>query len=209
MSYIQGLPENEKSHDEFHDKYLYGAKLPVLPTLIPIGTVGEYPIFIVDASIPKRIRVQLSKITFVAQIETPEFSTGYDGNISEAGEQLFLLTNSNRAIAFVLTALDEYYWNFIWSANGTPKLLNKKAYRVTRQKIGRIWVAKGYRRQGIGALMTKTVVRHLGYDLSDIGWELPLTEDGTALLRRLVPLKWWGRGDSFAVQETISITMKT
>ncbi len=33
-------------------------------------------------------------------------------------------------------------------------------------------------------------------------------EDGAALLQRLVPSRWWGRGDTFALQDTLDASKR-
>ena len=157
----------------------------------------------VDAEVPREVRSRLSKAAYVAQRATPDYPAGYDGTISEADARLFLAKDDDRAIGMVLTALDEYYWSFTWTHDATVQLIDSTPHRGPRQKIGRVWVAKAYRRCGIGSLMVNAVVEFLGYEVSDIGWELPLTEDGAALLQKLVPSKWWGRGDYFALRDTL------
>jgi GNAT superfamily N-acetyltransferase len=84
------------------------------------------------------------------------------------------------------------------------KLVRNNPSVERRSKIARIGVAKAYRQRGIGSALVKTIGKHLSCEMSDIGWELPLTSDGKILIRKLIPGHWWGRGDSFALQETLS-----
>jgi len=203
MSYISGIDEDEKQHEIRHGEYLHGAILPDLHALSAVTLVAGYPIVMVDASVPIEVRFRLAQAAYVAQRATPDYPAGYDGTISEGDEKLFIARNDDRAIGVVLTALDEYYWSLIWTHEGTVQLLDETPHRGPLQKIGRVWVAKAYRRCGIASLMVKAVVEILGYEVSDIGWELPLTEDGAAFLRKLVPSKWWGRGDAFSLRDTL------
>ena len=203
LNYVPGVPEDEKRHDKEHYEYLHGPYLPDLHAFAAIDSVREYPLVMVDATVQPSVRRRLSMVAYVAQRETPGYPAGYDGTISDGDERLFLATDGGHAIAMVLTALDEGYWLFSWTPGGTLELLDANPNLAPRQKIGRVWVAKAYRRCGVGSLMVRAVVAFLGYELPDIGWELPLTKDGTGILQRLVPSKWWGRGDGFALQRTL------
>ena len=209
LTYVSGIDEDEKQHEIWHDEYLHGAILPDMHALSVISSVAVYPLVVVDAAIPREARFRLSKAAYVAQRATPDYPAGYDGTISEADERLFLARDGDRAIGVVLTALDEYYWSLTWTHEGTVQLLDRTPHRGPLQKIGRVWVAKAYRRRDIASLMVKAVVEILGYEVSDIGWELPLTEDGAALLQKLVPSKWWGRGDTFALRDTLDAPRRT
>lgn len=203
LNFVPGVPEDEKRHDKEHDEYLCSPYLLDLHALPAIGSVAEYSLVVVDAIVSRDVRRRLSMAAYVAQRETPGYPAGYDGTISDADERLFLATDRGRAIAMALTALDEGYWLLSWTPGGKVELLDSNPNYAERQKIGRVWVAKAYRRCGIGSLLVKAVVGFLGYELSNIGWELPLTKDGAVLLQRLVPSKWWGRGDPFALQKTL------
>lgn len=204
LNYVSGNDEDEKQHAAWHDEYLRGAMLPCLLDLAPICSVAEYPLVMVDAAVPRSIRFRLSEAAYVAQRSTPNFPAGYDGTISEADEKLFIARDSARAIAIVLTAMDEYFWRLTWTDEGTIQIMDGSPHRGPRQKIGRVWVAKGYRRHGIASLMVKAVAKTLGYQISDMGWELPLTSDGAALLRTTGSSIWWGRGDTSALQNTLA-----
>lgn len=49
---------------------------------------------------------------------------------------------------------------------------------VERWTIGRVWVYKPYRRQGIGSLSMRGIGHYFGIDVSELGWMLPLSDDG-------------------------------
>ena len=209
LSYVSGIDEDEKQHGIWHDEYLHGAMLPDLYSIGAICSVGGYPLVMVDAAVPREVRFRLSKAAYVAQRATPDYPAGYDGTISEADERLFIARDGDSGIGIILAALDEYFWSLTWTREGTVQLIDRTPHRGPLQKIGRVWIAKAYRRRGIASLMVKAVVEILGYDVSDIGWELPLTEDGAALLQKIVPSKWWGRGDTFALRDTLDAPKRT
>ena len=75
--------------------------------------------------------------------------------------------------------------------------------REERRTVGRIWVAKSYRRIGLATQLVQSAAKLCDMSVYDFGWELPITDDGVAVLRTLLPSRWLGRGDGFAVQETL------
>jgi hypothetical protein len=117
------VPEDETTHGHWHDEYLNGPVLPALHGLTSVGTIATYPLILVNAHIPQDIRRQLSQVAYVAQREI-QGPAGYDGTMAEGTERLFILANGDRAIAMVLTALDEYYWRLTFSEDGAVKLLD-------------------------------------------------------------------------------------
>jgi GNAT superfamily N-acetyltransferase len=130
--------------------------------------------------------------------------TCYDGTISDADERLFLMEDKSRAIAIIFTVIDDKHWRCIWNPDGTLQVLTTESSDKLRQKIFRVWVAKAYRRRGIGSLMVKAVAKFLGYKFSDLVWELPLSRDGAVSVKQLSPLKFWGSGDKFALWEPLT-----
>lgn len=203
LSYVPGVPEDDEAHAKIHNEYLYGAKLREIERAEAVGTVAGYPLVVVDATLPHDVRCRLAEAAYVAQRSTPSFPAGYDGTITDASEKLFLVTDDLRGIAIALTGLDDHFWSLAWKTDGTVELVDNVNHAQQRQKVGRVWVAKAYRRHDIGTDLVRAVADYLEYELADLGWELPLTPDGAYLLRCLVPRQWWGRGDSFVLRKTL------
>jgi len=197
------VPDDDLAHHHAHQKYLNGPGLQGLLSLSPIGHVGALRVLMIDATTPAPVRRELAEVVYVAQVETPDFPAGYDGTVTEADERLFLVAGGARAVAFAVTALDEPHWRLRWEGHDALEFADQQAIPGDRQKIGRVWVAKAHRRQGIAKGLLEIVARTLGCELRDLGWELPLTGDGRRLLRKLLPETWLGRGDAFALEETL------
>lgn len=204
LKYVPSEPDNDILHAMQHDEYLNGPELFELRALEPIDMVSGYPLFLIDANVIPLFRRQLKHIAFVAQREMSDFPAGYDGSITEADERLYIVADGDRGIAMVLTAIDEYSCQLIFTKDGRVKQpLNSIAQAVPRQKIARIWVAKAYRNRGMGAKLVMAVAKSLKSELADIGWELPPTTDGKKLIQKLLPSQWWGCGDAYALKETL------
>jgi GNAT superfamily N-acetyltransferase len=200
--YVCGYNDDEEKHDEIHDEYLHGAYMDDLKDLKPIEKVSGYPLFMIDVTIHKDMRLRLARAERALQRET-NLPTCYDGTISD-DERLFLMEDKSRAIAMIFTVIDNKHCCCIWNPDGTLRVLTNESSDKLRQKICRVWIAKAYRRRGIGSLMVKAVVEFLGYKLSDLVWELPLSRDGALLVKQLYPLKFWGSGDKFALWESLT-----
>lgn len=202
LTYVSGDQKDEDEHTRLHDEYLHGPVLPPLPGVGTSATIGTFPLFVIDGSVPAPLRRKLVDVVYVAS--PPEFPTGYDGMVTEYQKTLFLVADGDRAVALAITALDDYYWRLSWKRDGTVELVSNHASSERRPKIARVWVAKDYRQHGIGSGLVKAIGEHLSCALPDIGWELPLTSDGAMLVQKLMPGHWWGSGDPFALQETLS-----
>jgi len=203
LRFVPGIPEDDSAHRRMHDEYANGPVLETIEYLSPIGHLDDLVVVVADATTPAVRRRQLAKVAYVAQIEMSDYPAGYDGTITEADERLFLVVDGSRCVAFVLTSLDEPHWRLKWKPDGSLEHAEQDAIVGERQKIGRVWVAKARRSGRIATGLLMIVARDLGYELRDLGWELPLAGDGRRLLRRLLPDTWLGRGDAFALSETL------
>ncbi len=199
-SYVAGLPDDEAAHELLHREYSCGPELADVKQLNPFTSVADYPVVVVDRAVSRDKRRRMAAVAYVAQRSTPAFPAGYDGSISPGDEKMFIVIDGIRAVAVALTALDDVYWRFAWEDDGTARLVDRAAVTHERPKIGRIWVAKRYRRKRIASRLAQAVCDHFHSGLADIGWELPMTMEGTNLLRQLVPGQWWGCGDLDAVR---------
>ena len=69
-------------------------------------------------------------------------------------------------------------------------------HRVLRSDTGREGEGVGFGvNAGVGAVKSTD---------TDVGWELPPTQEGAWLIRWLTPSKWWGRSDTIALDKTLN-----
>lgn len=204
LSFVEGLESDEQIHAEMHEEYLLGPRLEALRFVSVRPHREGYGLAVIDSTVPENIRHSLARAAMVSRFETPEFPAGYDGSVTDAQEKMFIVAKEDRAIAVALTGLDEPHWRLGWTALGGVYLVERTPLIGSRQKIGRIWVAKSYRGSGIAAALATEISSSLSVPLAELGWELPLTQSGRSLLHRLVPGEWLGRGDPFALRDTLS-----
>lgn len=204
-SYIKGDPREEAAHGAIHDEYLRGPRVVELSALQPTEVVLGYPLRVVDDSIPLVVRRALAVTARVAQRSMPDYPTGYDGTITEDQQILFILADAERAIGLAITALDWCSWRISWHPDGSPRLDDQVMDPQRRITVCRVWVAKEYRRGGLASGLVKSVATHFNLESGELGWELPLTPSGLELLRAIAGDRWWGRGDGFALMDTVDL----
>ncbi len=131
---------------------------------------------------------------------------GYDGADTDYDLRLYLVADKSNAIAMILTSLESYYWQLAWNPSGAIELLANNALQRQGFKIARVWVAADYRRQGIMNWLVPVTANHLGVEIAQLGWELPFTDSGAALVRKVSPSTFLGSCDGFTLREVLSET---
>jgi GNAT superfamily N-acetyltransferase len=206
LAYMPGEEEEEREHSLWHSEYLRGPALPQLANLARVGEIWGYSVFCVDREVPLALRCELARVAFVAQRSMPDFPTGYDGSLDEAGEpNLFLLADQQRAVSMAVVCMTDRCWRFGWTSDDRPCLIDHAASRAFRPKIARAWTAREYQQRGLSSALIQWIAETAGLLPADFGWELPPTTAGIKLIRRLTPHKWYGDGDQFAVEETLKL----
>ena len=147
LSFVQGLEEDELLHQQAHREYEAGPELPVVHSLVACDTIDGLSVYHIDRLIPQPVRQELAHVALVAHRSMPGFKSGYDGSVTEDDQRLFLLADGSRVVAMVLTAMEEFFWHIGWDDTGRPKLLNDAQVERRGPKVGRVWVAAGYRRK--------------------------------------------------------------
>jgi hypothetical protein len=168
-----------------------------------LAEVGGFPLHVVDARTPFEVRHRLAHVAIVAHRTMTDYPAGYDGTLTEDDQRLYLLADGTRAVAMVLTALDERFWPLCWRPGGPPELVGSRAIMRTGPKVARVWVAKDYRGRGLATELTLEVLRQLPCAIEAIGWEMPFTPGGRALVRRLRETEFLGCGDPHSLQQVL------
>ena len=205
LSYISGLPEDEKDHQAIHAAYFYGPEIFAVLELSPAATDGALPIYMVDRSCSKKNRDELAHVAMVAHRSMPEYPAGYDGTVTDDDQRLFLVAEGARIVSMAITSLDERFWHLAWNTDGTIAQIDQTPSIHRSYKIARVWTAAGYRRKGLAVRLVQTVSHLLPCQISDLGWELPFTQAGGSLVKRLCPDSWWGCGDQMTLWKTLRV----
>lgn len=203
LSYVPDVPEDQEAHARLHKEYAQGPLVPESAARLDGIDLAGYKLIVVDASVPTRLRHDLAYVAMVAHRSMPQYPAGYDGTINDGDQRLFLMLDGRRAIGLAITAREQYFWKLSWSESGPAKLVESEQHQMSRQTVGRVWMANQYRRRGLATQLLHWIARYLGMQVDQLGWELPLTDTGRALLQTVAPQVWWGRGDIFALQDTI------
>jgi len=186
-----------------------GPKLPSLKKTATVGAIQEFPVHLVDRSVPFPQRLTLARVAYVAQRSTPQFKIGYDGTVDNDDQRLYVLRADTRAIAFVFTALADRFWQLEWTEGGFPRLRSRSALLDRRPAIGRVWVASDYQRKGLGAALAACALSHLAVPPPEVGWTYPFTSAGNAMVRRLCPGNFLACCDPIELQPLLSAESAT
>lgn len=203
LDYVQGHPADEALHEKQHDDYLNGPRLADLAIVPRAPLIAGLNLVVVKPSMQKALRSSLAAAAMVGLHETPGGKAGYYGEATEAQEAMLLAVRGERAVGVVLTALDEPHWRMAWDPSGAPILVDPIPVTGPRWKVGRVWVASAFRRQGIARALLEAAAAAISTPLPEMGWELPLTPGGRIMLAHLIPGRWLARGDAFAMEQTL------
>lgn len=200
LTYVRGFPGDERSHALHHTEYARGPTINAIRRLQKLGQISNLVLYLVDASVPLDTRRKLAHVALVAQrsIRGP---AGYSGTVTEDDQRLYILAAGLRAVAMVLTALDDSFWRLRWRADGTVELIDSEPSLRRGPKVARAWVAVEYRRNGLAKGLVLAAATHLSVDVSILGWELPFTKPGRHLARSISPREFWGCGDTGSLLE--------
>jgi hypothetical protein len=203
LHYVVGDPKDEERHRRVHGDYASGPDIPDLAHARELGPLRDFQLLLVDCSVPQAARSRIARVAMVAQRSMPRYPAGYDGTITEDDQRLYILANGSRAVAFVLTAFGERFWRLRWAPSEKFSLVDKAARTERTATVGRVWVAGDNRRSGLAKELLSATGRHLSVEVAAVGWELPFTSAGRALVRSFCPDEFWGNCDVTTLRELL------
>lgn len=199
LSYVEGLSEDEKEHREIHDHFDRGVPLQSGTETLPRIPLRDHELIVIDSGVQFDIRKGFYKL-LVAACREMDYPLGYDGTIDESRQTLFILVHSDRAVGFALFSLDSGGWRLRWINGEKCEIIQESPDMDNRWTLGRIWLAKRFRRRGLGRGLLLKATELIPVNLEEICIELPLTPDGKRFIRRVFPDMWYGRGDRDAFE---------
>lgn len=201
LDFVPGHPADEQSHARWHDEVFNGLPVTGLGGT-QVGTLRDFTLWRCDGSQDRATRKAYADVALVAQRTMQDYPAGFDADSKDA--VAYLLCSRERAVGLCLVAQNSAFWVLHWRSDGSVECPKPNAHDVCRRPtIGRVWVATTLQKQSLGTELVHFVASDFGLPVGEFGWELPLTRAGAALLRRLVPGTWFGRGDSFALEATL------
>jgi hypothetical protein len=167
LTFVRGSPDDEALHAHEHEEFALG---PLIPEVKSVGTIGDvrgYGLHRIGSDLPLGTRRRLSK----------------------EGIKPFVLSHRDRVVGWVLGEHDRYFHRLSWAdaAGAKLRLLEPRHIELERFKIARVWLAANYRGSGLGSDLIRAVAAHEGCRPDELGWELPFTASGAALVRRASP----------------------
>ncbi|WP_369271124.1 GNAT family N-acetyltransferase [Streptomyces sp. R11] len=175
---------NGKGHTTHHAAWAFGVTVPK-----NLEWWGDLAVVTSQSPIVwRRLAYQVGRI--------PQKENGYDFNSwSHLGEPE---STPDNVRAYLLKA-NGYVIGYL-NAHDTSQhrrwdLIDGSRYGneddTLRPRIGLVWVADVYRRQGIGAKLVQNLADDFGCQVADVSWSTPISDAGQRLARRLSPEGIW------------------
>jgi len=188
MAYVEGLPNNERQHRQYHDRVVNGLRARSLKSDCAIWQASEQRITVVTAHSPSAQRDRAETIASLANLDT-----GYNGGIYHAAQQaddrnvhLFLYHKRNRALAITIIERRSTVWRCRWG-NGSQPESEELQDHEPMWSVGFVWVHRKARREGVARRVLAEALRHLGVSLERVGWYTPFTNNGRAFAKAMCP----------------------
>ena len=172
-------------HDRQHVRWSVGIPIPSRLTFVE-------PVAVVEATAPKMWRSLAYDCARLAQrdghYDFPSFT--HPDSDAEPGDnnlRAYLLATTSRVIGYLSVA--DSPQNAPWDFKYETQLSYNDS--TTRPQVGLIFMAKEWRRKGLGAALVRAMAADAGTSVADISWQLPFTNAGQALARSLSPDRVW------------------
>lgn len=188
-------------HDRWHDEFARGPVLGAPISDEPIGCLGAFAVY--------ELREDASKTLLDASVNAAKvlarekgLPSGHDGSVV-TGRSLYLLVGTGRVAGMIILDEDSFAWRLAFDG-GKFRLLDVSPVQCRISKVSRIWIAADCRRRRLGLAFLKLVLAHNYVQPDAVGWEMPLTVEGTELVRALCANEFLACGDGDTIAECTS-----
>ncbi|WP_158933530.1 GNAT family N-acetyltransferase [Streptomyces sp. NRRL S-1868] len=176
--------EDDRTHTDHHTAWALGFR-------VPKNLMWLEDLAVVTSQSPIAWRKLAHQIARIPQRENRyDFNSWAHLGESEAtpdNVRAYLLKANERVIGFLNAHDTEQHRG--WD------LADKSQYGdeddTLRPRIGLVWVADVYRRQGVGAMLVRALADDFGCQVRDVSWSTPISDAGLRLARRLSPEGIW------------------
>lgn len=184
MGYVPEIPDNVSEHKRYHDKVVNGLRVRPLKSDCIIWSQADMRITVVNRLSPLGQRRRAEEVARLARSDT-----GYDAEDIFNGKdtRAFLLNKQSRAIGFLGIEKREHVWKTCWADLDADKDPEEMVGHPPIWSIFMVWILKRYRGLNLGQTMINEALAYLGCDLDTVGWYIPFTDSGKALVRRCCP----------------------
>lgn len=188
MCYVEGLPDNEKEHNAYHDQVVNGVVARPAKSDHVIWQEGNQRITLVTSYSSRAQRERAEKVASLANLETH-----YDRGIYHAAEtpdkgniHLLLYHRGNRVVGLIVLERRPRIWRFRWRGEDKPEWEELQGHEPMWSVVF-VWVHKKIRRQGVARSLLTEAMRILRIGQQDVAWYTEFSDEGRAFVRSLYP----------------------
>jgi len=187
MSYSPDNPDDVVMHQEHHDKVINGVhSLPSEGNDV-IWSEGEMQITIVNNLSPLERHLEAEEMVSIARLDTPQYSGIILGDMSTC----FLLRKRDRIIGLLIAEERDHILQTSWVDLQNNKKPKKLLIHPPMWSICFIWILKCHRGCHLGRMIVSKVIVFWKCNYDSIGWQMPFTDSGEALVRRCCPTRFY------------------
>jgi hypothetical protein len=152
----------------------------------------DFQITVVNQTSPFTQRKRAQKTAIWACHDTDFDFASYhaDEPVNDQKVQVFLLYCRKRIIGLVVTRLRSDISKAAWKKNRWSSI-QKLPDNFTLRTLDMVWLVLRHRQNGLARLLISKATAFLGVDEQSIGWSVPFTASGEAMVRKLCPMYFY------------------
>ena len=188
LNYEEELPEDRQYHKRYHDPIANGLYARPLKRDHTIWDNDGYSITVVNFFSPIAQQQRTSKVARIAKKDTPYDFAAYSvgEELDEHNVHVFLLHHQNRIVGMNVMRMRKKVAYASWE-QFKEKQITLVEEPIHLWTIDMMWVHRNHRGSNLGMTLVNQAARYLEVDIQAIGWLLPFTDAGRALVRKCCP----------------------
>jgi hypothetical protein len=174
-----------------HDEILNGVPPPRREFNLPqVRSAGADRLHVITPQARVAQRKRAAEVAWIANREMrydfPLFTEYEDPDGRDV--HVFLYARDDRAIGlFIIEKRSRAIWRCVWTGEKGADCGDKLNGHPPMWPITSVWTHNTHRRRNIARKTVDMGLKHLGLDISSVGWYTPFTDSGEKLVRTLCP----------------------
>jgi len=192
MSYIAGLPEDEKEHSNYHDDVVNGLQAHPLSDNHVVWQENQEYITIINSVSSLSQRNRAEKISRLASLEISSVGGLYCAKepMDVYKTHLFLFHIDQRAVGVMMLQQRTSIWRAKWCDHEAPDCA-KIPDHLPIWSVIYIWVLRKHRRKGLAKTLLAAGIKFFNLSPNSIGWYTPFSNEGKGFVKSICPLEFF------------------